>query len=270
MVANEREIRRWNDPRWTTAWPAREALTSSVTPSLLGALSLKSGQRVLDVGCGGGGLAIAVAAHVEPDGQVVGVDVSEDLLGLARQRASGATAESLEFVQLDMQSGALGGPAFDLAVSQFGVMFFDEPVAAFTNILGHLNPGGALAFACWNTVDRNPWHFGTAIADLVPAPIPPAAGKSAVGPFTLGETEHTGRLLAEAGFVGISFDSHDALVMAPASAVIDRSLLEFMGVATVDLTAANDRVDGHLSQFRIGPDSHELPISFHIVTARRP
>ena len=142
-MANEAEIRRWNDQRWTRAWPAREALTSSVTPYLLAAMAPTSGQRVLDIGCGGGGVALALAPLVAPDGGVVGCRcVRGPLLRLAGERAAAAGVDNVEFLQLDMQSGALEQARFDLAVSQFGVMFFDEPIKAFANIGRHLHRGG--------------------------------------------------------------------------------------------------------------------------------
>jgi SAM-dependent methyltransferase len=271
-MANEAEIRRWNDVRWTTAWPAREAMTTSVTPFLLAATSPSAGQRVLDVGCGGGGVALSLAAQVAPDGRVVGVDVSDELLRLARERAADAGVTNADFVNADMQSASIDGPPFDLAVSQFGVMFFDEPVTAFANIGAHLRPGGALTFACWQTVDRNPWHVATALGGLVaPRPEPPP-GKSPVGPFTLGDVDHTTRLLSRAGFVDVAFDSHRFAVTAPASAVIDGGVFEVLGVAADDVPEVEVLVERHLSQFRTSDDAdlYEFPIAFHLVDARVP
>ncbi len=269
-MANEAEIRRWNDQRWTTAWPGREAITTAVTPHLLAALTLAPGQRVLDIGCGGGGLAIELAGAVAPDGLVVGVDISDALLELARQRADDAGVTTLELQNLDMQSGTLGGDLFPLAVSQFGVMFFDEPVVAFTNIARHLQRGGQLTFACWQSAERNPWHIGLTMSALVPPPAALAPGKSAVGPFTLGDVDRTAGLLTEAGFRDVELEPRQMTVRGPATAVGDTGLLDFMGVPAERLDEANDIVERHLEQFRVGEDAFDFPLAFLIVTARLP
>jgi len=268
-MANEGEIRRWNDQRWTSAWPLRETLTTSVTPQLLGALDVASGARILDIGCGGGGLAVELAAAVASHGRVVGVDVSEALLSLARERADEAGVTTLDLLALDMQVGTIGGEPFDLAVSQFGVMFFDEPVVAFANVARHLRTGGTLTFACWQSVEHNPWHIGLAMSPLVGAPPPPARGKSPTGPFTLGDVERTTRLLTEAGFCDIVFDPRRLTTTASARAVADPTLFEFMGVPADRMEEAADVVERHLHQFRAGEDAYDYPLAFFIVSARR-
>jgi SAM-dependent methyltransferase len=268
-MANERERRRWNDERWTSAWPQREALTSAVTPTLLSACPAGPGQRVLDVGCGGGGLTIALAAR-EPTGSVVGVDLSTDLVELAQGRATEAGVTNVDFLELDMQVDLVGGEPFDLAVSQFGVMFFDQPVVAFTNIGRHLHPGGALVFACWQPVTVNPWHIGTALASVVPAPPPPASDTWPVGPFTLGDRDHTTALLRDIGYEDISIDRHEVTVSAPAGAIVDADLLEFMGVSPERRSAALDLIDRHLAQFAQGDGLYAYPLAFQIVRATRP
>ncbi|MGO8871765.1 MAG: class I SAM-dependent methyltransferase, partial [Acidimicrobiales bacterium] len=167
-MANEAETRRWNDDRWAAAWPRRERLTGAVTPFLLDAVGARPGQRVCDVGCGGGGLTIELARAVAPGGRAVGMDLSAPLLELARRRAKEAGAD-VEFVRRDVQTASPGGESFDVAVSQFGVMFFDEPLAAFGAIRASLVPGGRLVFACWQWVEHNPWHVGTALRSLLPS-----------------------------------------------------------------------------------------------------
>jgi SAM-dependent methyltransferase len=269
-MANDAEVRRWNDPRWTSAWPAREVLTASLTPALLTALTVRPGQRVLDVGCGGGGLTIALAPMVSPGGHVVGADVSTDLLELASHRAAEAGHPEVVFVRVDMQEDRVGGPPFDLVVSQLGVMFFDEPVRAFANIGQHLHPRGQLVFVCWQRVDRNPWHIGTALGGLVTPPAPPGPGKSATGAFVLGPPEYTTEVLVRAGFVEIAFRSAQSTVRAPASAVVDRDLLGFMGVPPDRMGEAEAVIDRHLLQFDAGDGEFDFPLAFHVVTARRP
>jgi SAM-dependent methyltransferase len=140
--ANEFERRRWNDESWAALWPRRERLTDKVTEYLLAALALRAGERVLEVGSGGGKAALAAAEAVGGKGAVVGADLSAPLNRLAEQRVSEAGAGNVMFCLADVQTDTVEGGPFDAAMSQFGVMFFDEPIVAFSNIHAHLE-------ACW-------------------------------------------------------------------------------------------------------------------------
>ena len=270
-VANEGESKRWNDETWAAAWPQRERLTEAVTPYVVAAVGARPGQRICDVGCGGAGLTIELARAVGPDGEVVGFDISAPLLQLARQRADSAGVSNVEFVELDVQTGSWEGPSFDVAASQFGVMFFDEPTAAFTAIRRHLVPGGRFVFACWQGVERNPWHTGVALRKLFPPPPTPGPGKSPVGPFALGDDEYVRELLEAAGFVRVEGTAHDTKVRAPASAVVDHSLLSFMGIAPERRDEAVAILDRHLARFAVdgdaGADVHEYPLAFTVYEA---
>jgi SAM-dependent methyltransferase len=263
-VANESETRRWNDERWAASWPHRERLTETVSPDLLDAIGAQVGQRVCDIGCGGGVLTTKLAVQVGVEGEAIGIDLSAPLLELARERARKADVTNVRFLELDVQTGALAEPLFDLAVSQFGVMFFDEPTAAFSAVRSYLRPGGRFVFACWQSVDRNPWHVGTALRPLMASPAVPAPGKSPVGPFALGDDEYVGELLEAAGFTGIEGTRHQTTVRAPASAVVDRSLFELMGIRPEQVREADDIVDRHLERFAVGANEYRFPLAFTI------
>ena len=157
--ANEAERRRWNDSAWAAAWPKRERLTTAVTDVLLSQLPIAAGRQGLDIGTGGGVAALA-AARLVGDGAVVGADISAPLLELARSRGEAQGAANVSFVVADVQRETVPGGPFDVALSQFGVMFFDEPETAFANIRGQLVGGGRLGFACWRAPDLNPWFPG--------------------------------------------------------------------------------------------------------------
>jgi SAM-dependent methyltransferase len=266
-VANEAQTKRWNDEQWAASWPKRERLTEAVSPYLLEIAGARPGRRVIDVGCGGGPLTLALARLVAPDGEAVGIDISSPLLQLARRRAEQARVHNACFVQLDVQTTPLVEEPFDLAVSQFGVMFFDEPLAAFSAIRRLLAAGGRLVFACWQDVERNPWHVGTALRPLLPPqPIPPP-GKSPAGPFVFGDDEYVRDVLVGAGFTSVEDTPYETTVRAPADAVVDRSLLPFMGVSPEDEDEAVRVVERHLARFAVGPDAYDFPLAFRVYEA---
>jgi SAM-dependent methyltransferase len=203
---------------------------------------------------------------------VVGYDLSAQLLELARERAARSGASNVRFVEADVQVSDLNGGPFDLAVSQFGVMFFDEPTAAFAAIRSLLAPNGRFVFACWQGVERNPWHTGPALRRLLPPPRTPEFGKSPVGPFALGDDEYVRELLEAAGYVGIEGSAYETKVRAPASAVVDTSLLSFMGVAPEREDEAIAILERHLAPFVVDSDTeedvYEYPLAFMVYKAR--
>lgn len=274
-MANETETKRWNDRRWTDAWPQRERLTEAVTPFVLDAAGELPGRRVCDIGCGGGGLTIALGEKVRPDGEVVGYDISVPLLALAARRSAEAGVTNVRFVEADVQGGDWGdGVPADLAVSQFGVMFFDEPTTAFAAIGSHLVAGGRFVFACWQGVEHNPWHLGGALRGLVPPPKVPAPGKSPVGPFALGDDEYVREILEAAGYADVRSTGYETTVRAPASAVVDPTLFGLMGIAPEREAEARAVADRHLEQFAVtgtdagdGESLYDYPLAFMIYEA---
>ncbi|MHB8329671.1 MAG: class I SAM-dependent methyltransferase [Acidimicrobiales bacterium] len=237
-----------------------------MTPVLLEALRLQPGERVLDIGCGGGKATIAACQQVQPGGSALGADISEALLALANERA--AATSGITWCRADMQTEQIADDRFDVAMSQFGVMFFDEPVGAFTNIRKHLRPGGRLGFACWQAPDRNPWFVGPALAPFIAAPPPPAPGKSPTGPFALGDPERVHQILADAGCWQSRIDPRWAEVEVADSAVVDDAQLSFMGVSDEALDDARNAVASMMERFATGAGMRRFPLAFQIVTAQ--
>jgi SAM-dependent methyltransferase len=270
VETNEAERQRWNDEQWAALWPKREPLTDAVTAFLLDAAALQPGERVLDVGCGGGMTSLAAGRAVGPEGAVVGADISAPLNALATRRAREAGAENVTFSVADMQTDAVGGGPFDVALSQFGVMFFDEPVVAFANIRAHLKPGGRIAFACWQTGDRNPWFFATAITEHLPPPPAPAPGKSATGPFALGDPAYAADILRSAGFIDVDSTAHELAIEAPPDAIVDEAELTFMGVAPDKLPIVQAAVNEHIRRFEVSPTLSRFLLAFQVFEATNP
>jgi SAM-dependent methyltransferase len=270
VETNELERGRWNDEQWVTVWPKRERMTDAVTAFVLDAAALRPGERVLDVGCGGGNTSLAATRAVGSDGAVVGADISTQLTALAQRRATEAGVENADFYVADMQVDTVAGAPFDAAISQFGVMFFDEPRTAFANIRGHLRPGGRLAFACWQSMEENTWFFGRAIANLVPPPPAPAPGKSPTGPFSLADPAQTTAMLQTAGFEEIVRTPHELAVDVPRDALVDLGQLAFLGISAENLEVAAKTVDDYMRQFEVGDDTLRLPLAFQIFEGVNP
>jgi SAM-dependent methyltransferase len=166
------------------------------------ALQPEPGMRVLDIGCGTGATTRSIAGRVAP-GDVVGVDISALMLELARSRS--ASTPNASFVEADVQTYAFEAGSFDAAFSRMGVMFFDDPVAAFMNVRGALRPGGRLAFVCWQPASRNEWVSLPAEAvrpwvDLLGGFLEPS------GPFAFGERARLESVLGGAGFTDVALE----------------------------------------------------------------
>jgi SAM-dependent methyltransferase len=274
--ANEVQRRAWNDDARLATWLRREPLTATVTPALLPHAALTSGERVLDVGSGGGRTTIAAAGQIAPAGSVpagsvLGADISAPLVELARERARSAGVTSARFAVADVQTARLKEGPFDAAISQFGVMFFDESVTAFANIRAHVRPGGRLAFVCWQALADNPWYPNAAIRPFVP-PVPePGPGKNVFGPFTLADPEHTAGMLTAAGWTGIERTPYRQTVAVEREVIAyDDGYLRFLGVAEKDLAAARAASERHLASLLRPDGRYEAPLAFQVFTARSP
>lgn len=161
------------------------------------AAGFRQGDRVLDIGCGAG-QSSRDAAIAAVEGTVLGLDISEEMLVLTRRRAEDAGLQNIAFQAGDAQSYPFAEGWFDLCISRFGVMFFQDPAAAFANIARALRPGGRLVWMVWQGQDRNLWS-----AEILHALTPGAAPASRA--FSLGNPEHTASLLESAGFTSVAF-----------------------------------------------------------------
>jgi SAM-dependent methyltransferase len=264
---NESERRRWNGPYWPSVWPKREQLTRAVTPLLLDRLGLKTGQRVLDIGCGAGISSITAAHAVGQHGQVVGADISVPLVEYATRRAKEEGVGSVHFVVADVQQELVGGGPFDVATSQFGVMFFDDPVAAFSNIRSQVVRGGRLGFACWQEAERNPWSARAALSAFVAAPPPPAPGRWVTGPFAFASPELVSSVLIGAGWSDIDHTAHEVTVTVTEDALTDDGQLRFLGVDPERIDEAGRAVEAHLAPLRRHDGRYDAPLAFQIFTA---
>lgn len=193
------------------------------------AAAVRPGDRVLDVGCGTG-QSTREAARRAGDGSVLGVDLSLPLLDHARRLTEDEGLRNVDYERADVQVHAFPPAAFDLCISRFGVMFFADPVAAFTNIARALRPGARLVILVWQERERNEWstEVRETLLGGAAAPDPPEAGQHA---FSLGDPAEAERVLTAAGFADVGFtDVHEPVYYGTDDAEANDLVLGLMDV----------------------------------------
>jgi SAM-dependent methyltransferase len=196
----------WNEvagPRWIARAGLQEARNVEVAHLLQREAAPQPGERVLDIGCGTGATAIPFAQAVAPGGHVTGIDISEPMLGQARHNIATAGMQNITLVQADAQVHRFPADSFDLLISRFGVMFFADPVTAFTNLFAGLRRAGRLCMAVWASMAENAhWQipFEIAVKQLgAPAPVDPREP----GPMAFRDPAYLRDILEKAGFAEI-------------------------------------------------------------------
>jgi SAM-dependent methyltransferase len=274
---NADQIAYWNGPgglRWANRQHAQDILLAPVLDILIDRARARSGERIVDVGCGNGSTTLAFAREVGPAGHVLGIDVSVPMLARAREAAPADAP--VEFVLADATVYPFDRQSFDLVASRFGVMFFAEPAKSFANIRSALRPSGRLAFACWREPRENPWMMTPLQAVYKHVPKLPPQGPEDPGPFAFASEARVQRILGEAGFADIKMERCDlaldvaigggldaavrgALEIGPASRALEGQALELRAAAANSVREA-------LVPF-VRDQAVPLPGSIWIVTA---
>lgn len=194
---------------WSEEWRRTDRSFGALTSRLLERIGPARFSRALDIGCGAGELSLSLA-HAFPSADVVGVDISPELIAVACERGEGEPG--LCFVEDDAATTALGADdRFDLFVSRHGGMFFADPVAAFAHLRGRAKAHARLCFSCFRSVADNGW--ARALGSVIEPPSAPP-DPEAPGPFAFGDPERVKRILGEAGWTEVAFEPVDYAMIA--------------------------------------------------------
>lgn len=213
--ANSEQSARWNDRvgrSWAELGDMLDRLLAPFVPLILDEIEPAAGRRILDIGCGAGALTLAAAGRGAAG---LGVDISAPLVEAARARAARFAATGAEFLQADAQTHAFEAQGFDSLISRFGVMFFEDPAAAFRNLRSAVRPGGKLAFAAWRSAEENGFMTAAerAAADILPQL--PGRVENAPGQFGFADEGRVTAILAEGGWGDIDIRPVDVECSLP-------------------------------------------------------
>jgi SAM-dependent methyltransferase len=235
------QMKLWNGSSgraWVEAQELLDGMFEPIEDLMVEIASAASPARVLDVGCGTGSTTLALARLLGAQGRCVGVDISAPMLAVARARAERESVPA-SFVLASAQDHAFERASFDLIVSRFGVMFFDDPVRAFANLRHAARAGGALRAIAWRSPAENPFMTAAERAAAPFLPNLPARRPDGPGQFAFADERRVRSILKESGWAGIDMRPIDVICTFPAKAL--ETYVTRLGPVGMILPEADDK-----------------------------
>ncbi len=187
---------------WVDIQEVLDQMFRSFEELLVEAVSTRSAGQVLDVGCGTGSTTLAVARLLGTNGHCLGIDISDPMLAAARARAERESAPA-SFIRADAQIHVFKPASFDMIISRFGVMFFDEPLRAFANLRRAARDHAELRFVAWRSAAENPFMTTAERAAAPFLPNIPARRPEEPGQFAFADQHRVFRILQQSGWIGV-------------------------------------------------------------------
>jgi len=238
---DDEQTRLWNGlagRAWVEEQQVLDQLFKPFEDLLVEAVSAGSGRRVLDVGCGTGSTTLAVARLLGARGRCTGIDISEPMITAARARAERESA-SASFILANAQNHAFEPASFDMIISRFGVMFFDDSVRAFTNLRRASEGDAELRLIAWRSPSDNPFMTTAERAAAPLLPSLPARRPDAPGQFAFADERRVHRILEESGWAGIDIRPIDVACTLPEKELV--RYLTRLGPLGLILHSVDDR-----------------------------
>ena len=255
---NQKQIEFWNGDvgaKWVSGQEKMDQMLNPLSDVAIDIAEPQFEERVMDVGCGCGATSVELARR---GAKVWGIDVSAPMLARARERS--VEHPEMVFTEADASTYEFS-PKHELIFSRFGVMFFANPVEAFSNLRTALVPQGRMVFLCWQAANKNEWisRVGQAVKKFLPEPADPPDPR-APGPFAFAESDYLEGILSRAGFQNIEFQplSIDLKLASTVEEAVDFQsnigplsavMAELEGSAREDaMNAAKEALQGSMSE----------------------
>jgi SAM-dependent methyltransferase len=220
---NDEQAALWNGVAghaWAETQQVLDQMFKPFEDLLVAAAVARSARHVLDVGCGTGATTLAIARQLGPERACLGIDISEPMLALARARAAREGAPA-RFLRADAQRHDFGAGQFDLIVSRFGVMFFDDPIRAFANLRRAASAGAELRCFAWRSPADNPFMTTAEQAAAPFLPNLPARRPNAPGQFAFADDGRVRGILSESGWNDIDLQPIDVACTLPENELVN-------------------------------------------------
>jgi SAM-dependent methyltransferase len=215
--ANAQQIAQWNGCAgrgWVEAQESLDRMFEPFEDLLVEAVAARGAQRVLDIGCGTGSTTLAVARRLAGRGEAVGIDISGPMIALARARAERASKPP-RFICADAQTHAFEPASFDMIVSRFGTMFFDDPVRAFENLRRAAASGAELKTITWRSPAANGFMTAAERAAAPFFPGMPARRPDEPGQFAFANRDRVYAILEKSGWANVEIEPLDVECTLP-------------------------------------------------------
>jgi SAM-dependent methyltransferase len=193
---------------WVEAQEVLDRLFKPFEDLLVESVSAKSPNAVPDVGCGTGSTTLAIARLLGAKGSCVGIDISEPMTAAAQSRAEREDLPA-RFICADAQRYALDPVSIDMIVSRFGVMFFDDPVAAFANLRRAARDTAALRLITWRSAAENPFMTTAERAAAPLLPDLPVRRADGPGQFAFADAQRVSNILTGGGWTHVDLQPID-------------------------------------------------------------
>jgi SAM-dependent methyltransferase len=209
-AAKERELAGWTATAagWNRHYAFFERYTASVSEQLIRKAGIRPGMRVLDLACGTGHPALAIAERVGPTGFVLGTDLVEPVIAFARARARDLGLANIEFRRMDAETLDVPPGSFDAVTMRWGIMFMPSPVEAMQRACAALKPGGRIALSTWAAPERNP--FVTIAMNVIRRRLdlpPPPPGTPGI--FAFADPDRLRATVEAGGFADVTVEPFD-------------------------------------------------------------
>ncbi|MEH6546757.1 MAG: class I SAM-dependent methyltransferase [Sneathiella sp.] len=279
--SNAMEDSYWNSAagqKWVDFQDEMDSLLETVKDQLLAKTNIGIGEHILDIGCGTGATTRDAAALAGAGGSVIGADISGLLLECAQQVAIDQNAAPIEYLLVDGQTYDFAENSLDVLISRFGVMFFDDPVAAFANMTKALKPGGRISFVSWSYMNENPWfRIPRDVAiDRLGAVAP--GDPHAPGPMAFADLDRVSGILSDAGLQDVMATNEkidlfyqgtlDAATYLACNVGPVMRVVKELGGSPDDVKAISEKITSEMQNFVV-PGGLSIPASLNFFSARK-